>query len=518
MVDPLLLGIDVGTGSTKGVLADTHGRFFATAASSYTYKRSSSGYAEQNPQDWWKAVCQVTQLLLAKNPGARERIACVGVSGQGVAAILVGRNGEPLRDAMLWLDTRCAEQARALCEAHGEELTAISGKCPAAYNFEPKLLWLREHEPDIWEKTWKALTTTAYINFQLTGRAVMNYSDAGITLSWDLKHNRWSEEATACIDLSRNIYCDVVPCHQVIGTVSAKASRECGLAEGTPVIAGGEDTSSSGLAMGVVSGNEVQLSMGLASTVNVPFPNPVHDSRLLAFPHVLEGTTLMGGSMVAGGLAVDWLEGVLHDGVHRGPGERNAWMRSATAAATNVPAGANGLIFAPYLAGELQPVNDGFARGVLLGMTASTTRAEIFRAVMEGTAFAIQHNLGITREAGANPVRTAAVGGPTRNDLWCQIIADVTGMQLDAMDDNGGAALGDAILAGISAGLLSDPLEMQRTHAKTRKRFTPQQRNHEQYQGLFGIYREIYPRLKDLFPKLASQTPRVGKIIEDVHL
>lgn len=518
MTDPLLLGIDVGTGSTKGVLADTRGKFFATSASSYAYKRSLPHYAEQNPRDWWSAVCRVTQALLAKHPGAAERIACVGISGQGVAAVLVGRNGEALRDAMLWLDTRCAEQARSLGKKHGKELTEISGKSPAAYNFEPKLLWLREHEPRVWEKTWKVLTTASYITFQLTGRAVMNYSDAGITLSWDLKHNCWSEEAITRIGLRQDIYCDVTPCQEVIGKVTAKASRDCGLPAGIPVVAGGEDTSSSGLAMGVVSGNAAQLSMGLASTVNVPFSSPVSDPRLLAFPHVLEGTTLLGGSMVAGGLAIDWLGGVLNDTAQLDAEKRDAWMQKATAEAKNVPAGARGLLFAPYLAGELQPINDGYANGVLLGLTASTTRSEIFRAAMEGTAYAIQHNLGITKEAGAKPLRICAVGGPTRNDLWCQIIADVTAMEVDAMEDNGGAALGDAILAAMGAGLLRDPLEMQRVHARTRRQFSPQPSDSEKYQDLFCIYCEIYPRFKDLFPRLERQARMSGETAENVHL
>jgi xylulokinase len=518
MATGLLLGIDVGTTSAKAVLADAHGQFLATASSSYELKRPAANLAEQVPEDWWRAVCNMTQELLSRHPEAKKNILSIGVSGQGVAAILMGRNGQPLRDAILWLDMRSANHALMLSETIGRELESISGKTPGAYNFEPKLLWLREHEPRSWEKTWRALTTTAYINFRLTGQAVMNYSDAGITLAWDLRQNRWSHEAISLMSLDSEIYCEISPCHQIIGTVSAQASQECGLPQGIPVIAGGEDTSSAGLAIGVVSGHQVQLSMGLSSTINVPFKEPVFDRRLLAFPHVLEGITLLGGSMVAGGLAFDWLESILNDEADSGHDNRAARIEFLTAKAREIAPGAGGLIFLPYLAGELQPVNDSFARGVLLGLTASTTRFEILRAVMEGVAFAIQHNLEVMSEAGANPDRIIAVGGPSRNDLWCQIISDVTGMPLDAMEDRGGAALGDAILAGIGVGLFINPLEMQRAHARIRCSYTPRPPSHDRYQALFEIYKEIYVRLTTLFPKLTEKPSFTRKRPEHVRL
>jgi xylulokinase len=208
---------------------------------------------------------------------------------------------------------------------------------------------------------------------------------------------------------------------------------------------------------------------------------------------------LLGGSMVAGGLASDWAVKLLSDG------SKSEALKVLTAQAAQIQPGSEGLIFLPYLAGELQPVNDGFARGVFMGLGLETGRAHLFRAVLEGTAFAVAHNLTIARESGACPAQILAVGGPVHNDLWCQIISDITGLPLRAMEDKGGAALGDAILAGLGAKLFSDPLVMQRAHAKLRRTFSPDCKRHDEYRRLFAIYREIYPRLKDLFPKLVRE-------------
>jgi xylulokinase len=256
--------------------------------------------------------------------------------------------------------------------------------------------------------------------------------------------------------------------------------------------------------------------MGSASTVFVPLRRPVSDSRLLAFPHVLDGLTLLGGSMVAGGLAADWLLKAL-GGTPDAPGAQSEALNALTARAAQVEPGSHGLIFLPYLAGELQPVNDGFARGVFFGLGLQTDKGHLFRAVLEGTAFAIAHNLSLARESGASPEQIYAVGGPIRNDLWCQIISDVTGMPLHAMEDRGGAALGDAILAGMGAQLFADPLVMRRAHAKFRKSFLPDREFHREYRRLFAIYREIYPRLQDLFPRLLPEEPK-SEIAENVHL
>ena len=492
MTMPLTLGLDIGTSTTKGLLASADGSVHETATATYQYRCLPDGTAEQDPEEWWQAACSVCRELVDRIPRARDAIQAVAVTGQGVAMVPVGEDGSVLRDAMLYLDTRSTAFADELCK-HDARFIALSGKAVGSYNVEPKLLWLRAHEPQIWSRLWKHMTTTAYLTWRLTGVPVSNYSDGGILLAFDLHTNAWSDELLACADLPGSIYCELAPCSEVIGSVSAEAAQATGLRQGTPVVAGGEDTSASGLALGVISEQHAQLSMGTAGTINVPQAIVRTDPHLLAFPHVIPNVTLLGGSMIGGGLAIQWVSKLLGQD----------W-RALTEKARLVPAGARGVIFLPYLAGELQPVNDGAARGVFFGLSSHTGEAEIFRSVLEGMAYAITDNLLLPTAQGAHPSEIRAVGGPVRNELWCQIVADVTGLPFLAMEDSGGAALGGAILGALGADLIDSPGSMQRAHARLRQRFEPSLENRDTYIDGLRVYRELYPRLRSLFPRPLS--------------
>lgn len=505
---PLLLGLDIGTTSAKAAIADIHGEALWTASAAYSYQTPRPGWAEQNPEDWWSAATAAVRSLLAQRPDARERIVAAAVSGQGVAAALLGADGKPLRPAILWLDVRCASQAGRLDREAGERIAQISGKRPAAYNVEPKLLWLKENEPDVFKSAWKSMTATAYVAYRLTGRPVMNYSDGGILLAYDLQKNQWSRELLDLVNLPASLYCDLAPCDQVIGKITPEAAAATGLSPETLVVAGGEDTSSAGLALGVATADDALLSLGSACTMYIPAEHPAIDPRLLAFPHVIDGLTLVGGSMVGGGNTMDWIaRAVAAPGKARQDDSRlpAEFLDELTREAASAPAGSGGVVFLPYLAGELQPVNDGFARGVFFGLSLATRRAELVRAVMEGTAFAIRHNLEVAASTGARPQRLAAVGGPARNEVWAQIMADVTELPIQVMEENGGAALGDAALAAKGAGLIESFQPMIQAHARKRRLFRPDPAAVGCYQPLFDIYKGLYPRLKDLFHQAAAE-------------
>jgi xylulokinase len=494
MMDELLLGIDVGTTNVKAALVTPDGQVVAQAQASYPTARPRPGWAEQSPEDWWDGVVTATRAALGQaEPGAH--VAAIGVSGQGCAVTLVDSAGTVIRPALIWMDSRSEPQCEELRQRCAEPIMRLNGKQPAPYNAEPKLLWLKRHEPEALAAAHHSLTTTGYITLRLTGRAVMNVSDASLLFAFDLAAGGWSDTLIESFGLPRGLYPPLAACREVVGGLTPEAAAALGLPAGTPVVAGGEDTSSAGLAIGVVRPGQALLSLGTAGTLYAATGRPLVHPSLLSFLHVLPGQALLGGSMVAVGAALSWFRDALVP---------DLTYEQVGALAAQSPCGADGVIFLPYLSGELQPINDGHARGVLFGLSLSTSRAEIARAVMEGAAYAVAHNLATLAEAGVPVDEIRAVGGPTRSRLWCQIIADVCGRPVAVLPEDAGAPLGDALLAGVGVGLVSDPAATAHAAVEVERVYDPEPGHHARYQELFAIYRRLYPRLREEFATLAA--------------
>jgi xylulokinase len=498
--DPLLLGIDVGTTNIKAALCTPTGRVVAQARTPYPTHHLRPGWIEQDPADWWRGlVAMVHQVTAQYRP---EQIAGIGISGQGCAVTLIDEAGQVIRPALIWMDIRSEAQCEVLRLTCAEDILRISGKFPAPYNADPKLMWLAEHEPDAIRRARYSLTTTAYINFRLTGECVMNKSDASILFGFDLAEERWSSALIAAFGVPERLYPPVTECRTVIGTLTPDAAQELGLRAGTPVIAGGEDTSSAGLALGVVATGEALLSLGTAGTIyaaNARAPGTAITAHpdLLTFLHVIGGVSLTGGSMIAAGAAFEWCRRLL-------PGDLTFEQLTALASASE--AGSGGVIFLPYLNGELQPINDGHARGVFFGLNLGTGPAQLVRATMEGVAYAIAHNLHIARQIGMHIDRIRATGTPARNALWCQVIADVTGHGVEVIPNHGGAPLGDALLCAAALGLIDDPIPIARALNRDSEVFTPNPAAHATYANLFEIFRALYPALRPQFARLHAAT------------
>jgi xylulokinase len=491
----LLLGLDIGTSNIKAALATPDGRVVAQAQAPYPMQRSRPGWAEQNPEDWWQGVSATTRQVVKLANAQPGQIVGIGVSGQGCGATLINARGEVIRPAIIWMDTRSEPQCARLRATCGDEVLRRNGKQPAPYNGDTKLMWLLEHEPDTLAAARCSLTTTGYINFRLTGEPIENISDASILFAFDQATENWSDELIAAFGLPRRLYPTVAPCRQVIGGLTPSAAEALGLESGLPVIAGGEDTSSAGLAIGIVQPGQALLSLGTAGTLFVVLSQPLVHPQLFAFQHVLAKQILLGGSMTAAGAALNWCRRLFADQLDYG---------ALTELAAQSDPGAGGVIFLPYLTGEMQPINDGNARGVFFGLSFNTEQPQLVRAVMEGAAFAVAHNLRIAREAGAALTEIRAVGGPTRSPLWCQIIADATDQPLAVMAEAVGAPLGNALLAAAGIGLIDDPAAVAVKAAQISKYFEPQATNRERYQTLFEIYRQLYPQLKNQFAALAA--------------
>lgn len=493
-MDELLLGVDAGTSNIKALLATPDGTVVAEAQYAYNSTFPQPGWVEQDPEEWWRGTVHVVREVMAEAQASPGAVKAIGASGQGCAVTLVDKQGRVIRPAIIWMDARAVAQAQWMRRCCAEPILRRNGKQPAAYNADPVLLWLQEHEPESLARAQTSLTTTGYLNFRLTGRMVTNVSDASILFAFDLHKGRWSEQLIASFGLPRHLYPELAPCQEVIGELSGEAAAALGLRPGIPVIAGGEDTSSAGLAMGVARPGQALLSLGTAGTLYIVKDTPIVHPRLLAFCHVLPGQILLGGSMVAVGGALEWarrLLGGLPD------------SQSFTELAARSELGAGGLLFLPYLSGELQPINDGNARGVFVGLSWRTGRAQVARAVLEGAAYAVAHNAKIAREAGVQSVEMRAVGGPARSPLWCQIFADVTGEPIAVPDGNPGAPLGNALLAGAAVGLIADPAQVALAASPADRVYEPDPARHERYQAFLAIYRQLYPQLKEQFAALA---------------
>ena len=491
----LLLGIDIGTSNVKAVLATPEGRVVAEAQTHYETQFPRAGWAEQNPEDWWRGCASAVRQALQQADADSAQVVGIGVSGQGCAVTLLNAQGDVIRPAIIWMDSRSEAQCEVMRSRAAEAILRLNGKSPAPYNADPVLMWLQEHEPESIEQAQVSLTTTGYINYRLTGAQILNISDASILFAFDLAEQNWSEALIAAFGLPRRLYPPVAPCHEIIGELQPVAAAALGLAAGIPVIAGGEDTSSAGLAIGVVHPGQALLSLGTAGTIYVVQDQTRLQPELLAFAHVLSGKILLGGSLVAVGAALNWCRQLFDEGLS---------LEDLTALAEESEPGAGGLLFLPYLSGELQPINDGHARGVFFGISLSTTRSQMIRAVMEGTAFAIAHNVAIAEEAGTPITELRAVGGPTRSPLWCQMIADISAYPVTVLSENAGAPLGNALLAASGLGLISDIEASAIASSGAARIYTPRAEYQARYQQMSKIYRSLYPQLASAFSALST--------------
>ncbi len=492
MSNELLLGIDIGTTNAKAILATPDGKVVAQATESYGLLTPRPGWVEQNPEDWWQGVASVTRQVMAQSGARPGQIKAIGLSGQGAGAVLIDAAGQPVHPGIIWMDARSEAESAMLRERCGPRILAINGKHPAPYSVDPKLIWLQTHMPDVIERAATWLTTTGYGTFRLTGERVLNVSDASIAFSLDQLAGDWSDELIEAYGTPRRLYPRVEPCQAIVGGLLPEAAAALGLQADTPVIAGGEDTSAAGLAVGVSQPGQAMLSLGTGGSIYIAQDRPLAHPLMLIFAHVLEQQWFVGGTIVAFGASLAWMRDLLG----------HTDFEAMTALAAQSEPGSSGLLFLPYLSGELQPINDGHARGVFAGLSLNTRQPQLIRAVLEGTAFAIAHNILVAEEVGATLTELRGVGGPTRSPLWCQIIADVTQQPLTVLKDNPGAPLGDVFLAAAAIGLIDDAGAAAARAAQVEHVYQPDTSLADVYARQFEVYRGLYPALKPSFAAL----------------
>ncbi len=497
-----LLGIDLGTTGVKSLVLDGDGTVVGTATAGLTLSTPRPGWSEQDPADWWDAMCASVRMALDRT-GLRPRdIAGVGISGQMHGAVLLDHAGVPVRPCILWNDQRSAPQCDEITRRAGGRTRLLELVAnPALAGFTaPKLLWVREHEPEAWARVATVLLPKDYLVYRLTGEFGTEVSDAAGTLLLDVRRRVWSDEMMALLDLPETLLPVCRESSDAAGRVTTEAAAATGLAEGTLVVAGGADNACAAIGTGVIAPGRLMSSIGTSGTLVAPTASPEVDpeGRAHTFCHAVPETWYVMGVMLSAGGALRWLRDTLYE--EAAIDGRDVYDIMMEGAAT-VPAGAEGLIFLPYLSGERTPHGDPDARGVFCGLTLRHGKNHLARAVVEGVTFGLRDSLEIMRALGLPAGRVYATGGGARSPLWRQIQADVFGVPVVAEPAGEGPALGAALLAGAGAGAFT--LTEGASRAVRQGGVTePQAAQVGIYERMYAIYDQLYPTLKDIFPLL----------------
>jgi xylulokinase len=502
----LLLGIDIGTTSTKAVVVDTAGQLLAQASQEYATDFPRPNWAEQDPEDWWRATCSVINRLWSEQSIDPHEIAALAVSCQAPTVTPVDAAGRPLSPAQLWMDRRAGAECAWLHENVGEEaITRSNGGRIDPYYLAPKWLWLREHAPAVYRATHKLLFANGYIIHKLTGEFCIDLSHGPLTLFFDSATLTWSPSLLAAMGLNADHLPPLLPCSQVAGVVTPAAVALTGLRAGTPVMAGMTDGTAAGLEAGLVRPGDAVEMTGQSTVLLICSDQPYLGRELIPLGHAAPGQFLIVGAQVASGGALRWFRDQLGE-PERSEAARlhvDAFDLLAQQAAASPP-GANRLVFLPYMYGERSPIWDSNARGVFFGLSLSTTKGDLIRAVMEGAAFGLRHNVEVAEAAGFHATALACVGGGARSRLWNQIKADVLQRPVYLPQVGAGAPMGDAILAAVGAGIFPNMGAAVAAMVTRGAEFQPNPANAASYDALYRVYLSLYPALRDAFQQLAA--------------
>lgn len=498
-----LLGIDIGTSSCKVAIFSKNGKVIATASDDYPVYYPHQGWAEQNPEEWWSAVCTAIRKVLDLGNVAPEEIAGVGVDGQSWSAIAVDDDGNVLTNTPIWMDTR----AKDICEELSEKIGAERIFELAGNPFEPsyataKIIWYQRYFPDVYEKIHKILQSNSYIVYKLTGVMSQDVSQGYGFHCFDMRTGTWSEEMCEALGIPMRMLPDIYPCHEVVGTVTEEAARACGLGAGTPVVAGGVDAACGTLGTGVVKSGETQEQGGQAGGMSICLDTYIADPRMILGFHVVPNRWLLQGGTTGGGGVMRWLEREFAD-FEREEGKRvgKSSLELFNEIAEKVAPGSDGLVFLPYMSGERSPIWDPDAKGVYYGLDFSKTKGHFVRAAMEGVAFSLKHNLDIAKEAGADVQVLRAMGGSANSLLWTQMKSDITGKPIVVPSSDTATTLGAAILAGVGIGMYEDFEEAVALTVRNKRFHEPNEENFAIYEKNYEIYLELYRQLKDTMKK-----------------
>ena len=491
-----VLGIDVSTTATKAVLIDAAGSVSGIGVSEYLYDVPRPGWTEQDPALWWRAAIEAIGSVLGSSGVEGADVEVVGLTGQMHGAVLLDTAGAVLRPAILWNDQRTGAECDLIREAIGvERLIAITGNDALTGFTAPKLVWVREHEPETWARIAHVLLPKDYLRLRLTGDYALDKADGAGTLLFDLALRDWSPEVLAALRIDPAWLPPTYEGPAVTGVVTAEAAAATGLRPGTPVVAGGGDQAANAVGVGAVAPGVVALSLGTSGVIFAATDQPLFEpaGRVHAFCHAVPGRWHLMSVMLSAAGSLRWFRDTLAPGA--GYAELDAW-------AAEVPPGSGGLLFLPYLTGERNPHPDPLARGAFVGLTVGHDRRHLARAVLEGVAFGLRDGLDLMMAAGMPaPAQIRASGGGIASLLWRQILADVLGAEIATVNTHEGAAYGAGLLAAVGAGWFPTVDAAAGELVLARAAAVPGP-DAAAYADASSIYRSLYPALAPAFHRL----------------
>jgi len=495
----LLLAVDLGTESVRACLISADGEIRRSARRSFTLATPRPGWAEQDPEGWWEAAAGAIREVIAAAGGARD-VRAVGVCGQMHGPVPITRGGTLLPGPVqLWCDKRAADLVSAAAARDDlERCTVTAGNPPTPAWMGFKIQWEKRHRPDRYARVWKYLPPKDYVNFRLTGEPATDYSEASGSFLMDARRLAWSDLLVEALEVDRAVLPDIRPAGAVVGTVSADAAAQTGLLAGTPVVTGGGDMLCLLLGAGITAEGRACDTTGTASVLSVYAPAPVRDPRVMNLHHVVSGWIAF-GICDSGGGALKWWKDLLHADGPVPPDVYAALDRAAAAA----PAGADGLLFFPYLLGE-RTLGSAHARGVLFGLTPRHGQGAVARAIMEGVTLELRRALEVITNAGLAVREMRTIGGGARSPLWSTIKAGVYRLPVRTFAVFEGGVLGAAILAAVGIGLYPDGAAAADRLARLAETYEPDVPSVGRYDALYQVFRRVHDLLQPAFDVLAT--------------
>lgn len=491
-----LVGVDVGTSGTKCVLFDTCGNAIYSCTKEYPMYQPHNGWAEQNPEDWWKAAKEaLTEIASKATDGSIEGI---GLSGQMHSLVLLDENLDVIRPAILWCDQRTSEECRDIENIVGHDRLVDITANPALPGFTAsKIMWVKKNEPENFEKTAHILLAKDYIRLKLTGEFATEVSDASGMQLLDVKGRCWSKEVCDKLGIKMSLLARVYESCEITGRITKEIASLTGLPEGIPVAGGGGDNACAAIGTGVYCDGKAFTTIGTSGVVFAHTSKPIIDKkgRIHTFCAAVPGEWHVMGVTQSAGLSLNWFRNNLASDISYAEIDKEC---------AKLPIGCEKLIFLPYLMGERTPILDSDARGVFFGLSAIHTKLHMARSVIEGVSYSLYSCLEVLDEVGIETCDMALCGGGAKSDFWHGMLCDIYGKEIKTMISNEGAALGAAILGGVAAGIYENVADGCKCAVKEGASKAADVCNHAKYMKYYNLYKNLYPSLKSSFKELTE--------------